>query len=65
MLGTEAFTTWVLTANEKINKELITLIMPNFKVTLSAIKRFLLLGQGEFIHTLMEVLQIELSKPAS
>lgn len=44
MLGTEAFTIWVLSANENINKELITLIMPNFKVTLFAIKRFLLLG---------------------
>lgn len=31
---------------------------------MQAIKRYLLLGQGEFIHNLMEMLYDELSKPA-
>lgn len=43
------------------------LIFQHFKfdIHLQAIKRYLLLGQGEFIHTLMQIISNELSKPAS
>ncbi|CAD8114951.1 unnamed protein product [Paramecium primaurelia] len=64
LLGTEQFSLFVDQVNKEYNKQLIQLIKPNFKITLNAIKRFLLLGQGEFIHTLMELLQTELNKPA-
>ncbi|CAD8113411.1 unnamed protein product [Paramecium primaurelia] len=64
LLGTEQFSLFVGQVNKEYNKQLIQLIKSNFKITLNAIKRFLLLGQGEFVHTLMELLQTQLNKPA-
>jgi gamma-tubulin complex component 3 len=49
---------WLKYANDTANEKLIELLFNKYKLRthLEAIKRYLLLGQGEFIHLLLEVL---------
>jgi len=53
--------------HQVINKELITIIFDKFKFKahLESIYRYLLLGQGDMMQYLMELLVNELKKPAS
>lgn len=66
MLFNGEFKEWIGSVNRKANQKLMEVLFKEFKLNLhlGAIKRYLLLGQGEFIHTLMQVLQNELSKAA-
>lgn len=71
MRGTESDATEniehvVTEAAEVTNTQLMGLMMDKFQIRLHclALKKYLLLGQGDFIQHLMDSLQLELNKPA-
>lgn len=61
------FKAWVEIASQKTNKQLMVVLQDKFHLHshLKSIKQYLLMGQGEFIHTLMDILSSELNKPAN
>jgi gamma-tubulin complex component 3 len=58
---------WFIQSSEIISKKLITTMFDkfNFKEHMFSIKRYLLLGQGDFLQYLMDLISSELSNPAS
>lgn len=62
----EEFRHWLRSASEMAHRELKNVLFDKFKMKthLSAVKRFMLMGQGEFIHNLMDSLSTQLSLPA-
>lgn len=62
----EEFKRWLRVISDRAHKELMDVLFNKFKLKmhLDAVKRFLLMGQGEFIHNLMDSLSKELDKPA-
>ncbi|XP_020526076.1 LOW QUALITY PROTEIN: gamma-tubulin complex component 3 [Amborella trichopoda] len=64
---TEALEALVIEAAKRIDKHLIDVMCKKFKFKehCLAIKRYLLLGQGDFIQYLMDIVGPELSEPAN
>lgn len=62
----DEFKHWLRLISDRAHKELMDVLFNKFKLKmhLDAVKRFLLMGQGEFIHNLMDSLSKELDKPA-
>lgn len=64
---TDALETLVIEAAKRIDKHLLDVIYKRykFKEHCLAIKRYLLLGQGDFVQYLMDIVGPELSEPAN
>ncbi|KAE8692533.1 Gamma-tubulin complex component 3 [Hibiscus syriacus] len=64
---TDALESLVIEAAERIDKHLLDVIYKRykFKEHCLAIKRYLLLGQGDFVQYLMDIVGPELSEPAN
>jgi gamma-tubulin complex component 3 len=62
----EEFRHWLRTISDMAHRELMHVLFNKFKMKmhLDAVKRFMLMGQGEFIHNLMEALSKDLDMPA-
>ena len=59
------FTEWLTKCESVADQELLSVMYNKFKLKqhLDAIRRFLLMGQGDFVQVLMDTLSEELSKP--
>eukprot|EP00742_Colponemidia_sp_Colp-10_P010263 GILJ01011264.1.p1 GENE.GILJ01011264.1~~GILJ01011264.1.p1 ORF type:complete len:867 (-),score=164.52 GILJ01011264.1:142-2421(-) len=64
--NTTALETWVTHAADKTNKRVVRLLFDKYQFQdhFRALRSYLLLGQGDFIQYLMDLLASELNKPA-
>lgn len=61
------FGPWIAQASVLTNEKLVSVLQSKFQLKshLEAIKKYLLMGQGEFIQCLMDLMNTELNKPAN